>query len=222
MDMNDIRVSALIDFEMLVNVDYGIIKLIKRDYNNGEYIDLDYLDKVKDSVLISELYLRDYENPLELVLKDDYINQADGLLNQIYKEKYKDVLDLSVMTNVSSLMQMYTNGQYMSNDEFSVTVLCKNLIEEHYIKLKNPEYNTLVVSDKKKVDVNMYDYFYIKNFKDLLDYNRLLKKNLYIARYGFNREPGRVNTLKLSISEKLADFNQLFFIDIYSIGDIKG
>lgn len=216
MDLQHIEISALVDFEMLVNTDYGVIQLMKRDYSNGDFIDLDYLNTVPDYALLGELYNRDYENPLLMILKDEYKDQADSLYEQILEEKYKDVLELSITTNVKALMTMY-----IKNDQMPVTVLCKNIHEQHFINKLNEGYQ-ITLEPRTKLNTDLYDFYYIKKFKDVLDFKGIQVKNLYIARYGFNLEKGYNNILNLSICDNVAQFNQVLFIDLYPMLEIKG
>src|SRR5699024_461728 len=73
---------------------------------------------------------RKNKNPLNSIMKPDYIKNADSLYNQFMEEKYDDILKLSVTTGIYDII-CRSKGV---NDVLKFTVLCKSQKEVDDIK----------------------------------------------------------------------------------------
>lgn len=208
---------GLILFDTIVDTDYGMINMIREEYNNPQFIDVDFLNAVSEHALIAELYERQTENPLTLVLKDDYIGQADSLYNQFIESKYDKILDMSRNTNLIGYYRILRKQGQMT-----LTILCKNVQEQHFIEKLKMDIQTIVEPDYSKIPLKDYDFLYLKKYSDIEKFKDIRKLNIYVCKYSFNTEKDNI-TPKLLFSDKISDKNQIFTIEPYNINkDIVG
>ena len=201
--------NILIEFDMVIDTDYGLIKMIKDKYNNPEYIDKKYLDLVENNVLIYSLVKRDIKNPLSLIINDKYKDSINKLLNEFYDNEYKNILEYSHKTNIYDLINIY-----LMTNQISINILCKNVLEEQFISNMDINITPITENDYSKINIDKYDCIFIKDFNNILKFKDVKVKNIYIARYSFNLEKDNQTPLK-EISDEIKEGNLFFIIDIY-------
>lgn len=199
--------SILVDFDSLIDTDLGLLRLIKNEYNNPKYLDSDYLNNVEYNVLVYSLVKRENENPLTLVVKDNYIDSIEELRNQFFRDDYKKILKQSGETNLVSLIK-----QYIYSNQIDVTVLCKNKEEEAIIKNIYDKIKIIVENNYSNISIDKYDCLFFKKAKDLLKLKNVKVKNIYICNYNFNLQK---NSDKLIDLEGLEEVNEIYIIDAY-------
>lgn len=199
--------SILVDFDSLIDTDLGLLRLIKNEYNNPKYLDSDYLNNVEYNVLVYSLVKRENENPLTLVVKDNYIDSIEELRNQFFRDDYKKILKQSGETNLVSLIK-----QYIYSNQIDVTVLCKNKEEEAIIKNIYDKIKIIVENNYSNISIDKYDCLFFKRAKDLLKLKNVKVKNIYICNYNFNLQK---NSDKLIDLEGLEEVNEIYIIDAY-------
>lgn len=199
--------NILVDFDLMLDKDYGIIQLIKKEYSDNGFID-DLILKMKDKILLGELLQRKEINPLSIALKKEYEQSIDTLYNEFIELEYEAIIKHSIKSNIFDLVMTY-----VQTSSCIVTVLCKNKSEEQFIK----EYNLkTIVNDKfSKVDISEFDSIFIKDYKKVLEFKNLQAKNIFIGKYGFNLEDDEY-TPKAEISALVADVNIISVIDVYN------
>ena len=199
--------NILVDFDLLVDKDYGLIQLIKKDYSDNDFID-DIIFKMKDKILLGELLTRKEKNPLSIIFKKDYTQSLDSLYNEFLELELDNILNYSLITNMLDLMITY-----VETSSAIVTVICKNKSEEQFInkyKLK-----TIVYEDFSKLDIKEYDSIFIKDYSKILEFKNLIAKNIFIGRYNFNLEDDEY-TPKEDISVLVGNHNIVSIIDVYN------
>lgn len=199
--------NILVDFDSLIDTDLGLLRLIKNEYNNPKYLDSDYLNNVEYNVLVYSLVKRENENPLTLVVKDNYIDSIEELRNQFFRDDYKKILKQSGETNLVSLIK-----QYIYSNQIDVTVLCKNKEEEAIIKNIYDKIKIIVENNYSNISIDKYDCLFFKRAKDLLKLKNVKVKNIYICNYNFNLQK---NSDKLIDLEGLEEVNEIYIIDAY-------
>ncbi|MGL5327905.1 MAG: hypothetical protein ACRDD7_01465, partial [Peptostreptococcaceae bacterium] len=77
--------NILVEFDSIIDIDLGLLKLMKEEYNNPKFINIGYLN-IPEWVIKKELIEREDENPLSLILHTDYIKEKDNLYNQFIED----------------------------------------------------------------------------------------------------------------------------------------
>jgi hypothetical protein len=201
--------NIIAEFETLVDVDLGILRLIQIKYPNKKYMK-DHVLKGDDYFLRCLLLERKNINPLSILFKDEYQENIDSILDDIYKNEIEEVYKLSEPLSLFGLMQTYKK-----NEAIGTCVLCKNIQQEQYIKRVD---DTLTIrKDGYNVSLNNYDVFAIKTYKDILNYTKPIKgKSIYLMNYKYNLEDKDGLTIPLlEISKHVTDVNNLYMIDPY-------
>ena len=62
------KLSALIDYDFIVNTEFGLIRFIREFYQDEDVFDLNVLNK-SDREILSLLYSRTHYNPLSIIMK---------------------------------------------------------------------------------------------------------------------------------------------------------
>ena len=199
--------NILVDFDLLIDKDYGLIQLIIKDYSNNGFID-DIIFKMKDKILLGELLSRKNKNPLSIILKKEYQNSIDSLYNEFMESELDNILNYSLKTNIFDLIQTY-----IETSSAIVTVICKNKSEEQFInkyKLRTIVYNKL-----SEIDIKEFDSIFIKEYSKVKEFKELSAKNIFIGKYNFNLEDDEYTPDK-EISLLVADINIISVIDVYN------
>lgn len=198
--------NILVDFDLLIDKDYGILQLIKKNYSDNGFID-DVVLKMKDKVSLGELIIRKEVNPLSVILKKEYKNSIDNLYKEFMDIELDNILKYSISTSILELMKVYTETA-----NCNVTVICKNKSEEQIInkyKLK-----TLIYSNLSDLDINEFDTIFIKEYRRVIEFKNLKAKNIFIGKYNFNLEEDEYTPIE-DISILVADTNIVSVIDVY-------
>lgn len=198
--------NILVDFNLLIDIDFGLIKLIKEEYSDNDFID-NIILRMRDKVIIGQLIDRQDKNPLSIVLKKEYRDSMDSLYKEFIENEYNSILKYSVCTSLLDLMITYTE-----TSTCTITVICKNKLEEQIInkyKLK-----TILCNDFSEIDIKEFDSIYIKDYSKITEFKGLKAKNIFIAKYKFNLEEDIYTPLN-DISILVADINIVSVIDVY-------
>lgn len=199
--------NILIDFNLLIDTDYGLIKLIKTEYSENEFINV-LLSKMRDKIILGELVSRKDKNPLYIALNKDYKESADSLYKEFMESEYDSILKYSISTSLLELILTY-----IETNSCTVTVICKNKSEEQIInkyKLK------AIISDNyADIDISEFDSIYIKDYREILEFKFLKAKNIFIGNYRFNLEEDNYTPIK-EVSLLVGDINIISVIDVYN------
>lgn len=205
MDGNNI----LVDFDLVVDTDLGLINMMKKEYNNSEFV-LRYLNSMKDKIIIDQLLEREEKNPLSIIIKEEFKDSIDSLYKEFTETEYDNILKYSSVTDIMHLITVYIN-----TGTVHAVIICKNKSEEQLINNLNiPQLKVIVEKDKSKIDLSSYDSIFIKDYSDILKFNGVIAKNIFIGNYKFNLEDD--NRIPLNdISLIVGKTNLVSIIDVY-------
>ena len=115
---DSIEFNQLIPFNLIFDTDFGLIKLISKEYR-ADLFDKSVLDS-DDSVIANLLIARPFENPLCILT--EYNSETKKILDDYYLEfmdtRYDDILKLSVFTGIGnyalglSIKVTFDDGSY--------------------------------------------------------------------------------------------------------------
>jgi len=211
--------TLLIPFDCFIDIDFGLMMLLKEKYNNPKIIHNSIFQE-KDWYIIYLLANRNDENPLSIILKEEYLPNKDSLRDQFMNQEYDEILRLSKPNKILELI----NLMYAS-DVVDIDILCKDEKEQEYLEtlFKDKKINSFVSPYLNKVNITKYDSIFIKNYKDIIQYRGLVQKNIYVLDYKFNTEldPNKKVRPIVLVEGLISDKNNTSIISPYDMSGIE-
>lgn|SRR5574344_22679 len=179
--------APMIPFNCIVDTDYGLLSLINDSYLDKDVFDVDFFNKnhrIKD--MVKEIYLREFINPLSICMKDKTeIEKQDQLYQDFMNEKYQDILNLSMETEVYNAIELFK-----LSGEIRTGIVCNRQEEIDFLKTLpgTKGIPAFLLKDFKK-EFPLYSQFYFKSLDDIYFtsiYSLIHNQTVYIADYKFN------------------------------------
>lgn len=184
MTNNEVSSShVLIEFDIIVDIDYGILCTIYNKYHDTT-IFVDQLLELNDKEWLGLLHDNPTTNPVSVLLDSDYENSADDYYNQLINTELEYIYDHSRLTN----MALFITNAISTNGLCIIDILCKNNLEYSIMKrlLKNEDRSCFDIilfnfDNNKLFNVNKYTSIFIKYAKSLYNYDNVIGKNVFLA-----------------------------------------
>lgn len=197
----------LVEFEALIDLDLAIYKYIRNNYASSEYVDQEFIHLMDEREIIYRFLSRKHINPLEIIMPD---LDTENLYNDLRNNHLEDLLQYATAYDTFGLMITYLNLA----SSVSVTVWCKSKTESDFIKSLNSRLETIVVPERKDIDISEYTIIYTKYVAQLLEYPHIEGKHLFIAAAKFNMEENSNMPNKLCVL--FTDVNLIHLVDLYA------
>lgn len=208
-----IKATPLIDFGVLIDEDLSLASYIISEVRNHEVFDLEKIQNMTKIELITNLYLRDYKNPLYLFMKD---------------EKYKDFLDKcyeEFMENGEFLYyyaiqtQFFTVlKEYIQSSEITSTILYHNDMQLMVIE-KDPVLSKVSHTKFEDIDnIEFFSQFYFRYIDDAERFNlpRLNRRSYYFSTSGPNIDSNKEKIIDSELLNSIGEnVNQINLFDLY-------
>ena len=190
--------NILIPFDCIIDEDVGLFSVIREKYSNDTVFYMDRIQNIEDE---KNLVLNNkYNNPLELILRPEYLSKKDDFYNQFINEEYEDIVQNSIMTKIyefsrKAISSKMANITFVSFNETQTDILKKVFNNEIFVQ---------IIKSYEDVDVKDYDIVFLKRFDNGLKIKNLKGKYIYILDYTFNYEDKEENkTPILNIKDTL-------------------
>lgn len=206
-------IDVLVPFNLLVDTDMGLLKLLEYDYDNHDF----FYPGILHTSEINQQYAlltRTDPNPITAVLQVEDKELADDLYSQFMEKEYDQILQLSCNTAVSNLAVVLKNNM---DQVIRITVLCNSKKEEDVLIKRNIGVFKTVIGNFSTVDISEYGSIYIKNVTDLDKYKEVVNKNIYVANYGFNITIDPDNIMPLLPEETIRKYGSRNEFDVFSL-----
>ena len=174
--LNGRVLNSVIDFDLLVNTELGLIRLIRQKYQDEEAFNLDTLNK-SDREILSLLYSRTYSNPLSIISTEENMENIDALYESFFKSKKQEILDLS--TSEKSIFDFVSIVEATGmNLGVLSTMAVNDEIEIEFLRRKFKVIQTQFKSDKTALLLK--EVFYVRDYRffDGLE-DKVDKKKIY-------------------------------------------
>lgn len=175
-------INVLVPFDVLIDIDMGLLKLIEFDYHNEDF----FLPGILNTSETNQKYFlitRTSSNIVESLLTVEDKELAEDLYNQFMEKEYDNILKLSCNTSICDLTLLLRTNM---NQVIRVTVLCSNEKEKKLIEDRRISVFRIIISDPDSININNYGTIFVKNVDDLDKYRRVEGKTIYVPNYGFN------------------------------------
>lgn len=175
-------INVLVPFDVLIDIDMGLLKLIEFDYHNEDF----FLPGILNTSETNQKYFlitRTSSNIVESLLTIEDKELAEDLYNQFMEKEYDNILKLSCNTSICDLTLLLRTNM---NQVIRVTVLCSNEKEKKLIEDRRISVFRIIISDPDSININNYGTIFVKNVDDLDKYRRVEGKTIYVPNYGFN------------------------------------
>lgn len=214
-------VTASVPFDLVLDTDIGLWKLIQNQYHNSIFFNKGVLDIRDLNVMKYLITQRDEYNPMTLFLKKEYIKDADSLYDEFIDREYFNILKYSSNTGI---FDMIRRTGYI-DDIMKMDIICDNDRQEKEIKERFDKYKiqprTIINDNLSSLDMTSYGSIYVKKYKDILKYPILEGKNIIIGRYKFNFEKKFPDIPLQEITNLLMATNVVQMVDVHAIDERK-
>ena len=200
----------LVEFDVVVDIDLAIMKLVQEKFNNPKFIRQDIMSLSLHDVK-EELLNRKYESPLSICIDD--IKSANSLYKEFLENKYNEILEFQTATGIFKLMEVYHK-----TDGMKVTILCSSKEEADVIN----SYGNFNVLIKKhdEVNINDYDIYFIKSLPRIYTFEgRMENKHIFVMGYKYNLVEDKDGMLLPNpmIVRSLIPANRVGIVDVYPV-----
>ena len=195
--LNGKVLNSVIDFDLLVNSELGLIRLIRKKYQNEDAFDLDTLNK-SDREILSLLYSRTNPNPLSIISTEENMENIDPLYESFLESKKQDILELS-----TSEKRIFDFVSIVEATGMNLGVLASIAVNDDteidFLRRKFKMIQTQYKSDKAsllfKEVFYINDHLFFKGIEDKVD-----KKKIYFLpkQYTLDYLENTENTLTLN------------------------
>lgn len=218
------KTTALIPFDMVLDVEVGLIRLIKYEYSNNKVFDQVILSNDNNIFFKDILSKRKNKNPLTVIATDEYKNNLsllDELYTQFMEREYKEILELSPPT---SLFDMINISMVYRSSGISCSIWCKSILEhKEYTSRLGARCRSIIDEPlAKNIELAVFGNIYIHDYPDILNFLNLKGKNIFVSNYRYNFEDDEKKILLQDVSDKIKNANTIKTINIHKIPDIVG
>ena len=183
--MGELVLNPIIPFDLIVDIDVGLIKMIDKRYHNTDTFYSSLLSApIKNLTYL--LYNREDRNPLSIVMKEKNKDLMDDYYKQFMEQEYQNILENSSITNMYHFISLCTT----SDGNVNPTILCSNEMERNYLLELDRELFSkyrIIIGKLEWISLSGFDPIYVKYYEDAIkSVKEMYGKNLYIAGYRFN------------------------------------
>ena len=182
-NLNGRTMSALIDFNFIIDTDIGLIRFIRKNFNDERAFIPEIINK-SDREILSLLYCRKNWNPLSIITTEENKDNIDKLYDSFFRDYKKEIIHLSVSKN--SILEFTTTMLIAgSSSGFSTKIFINDKIEKEFVSRHINRPLFLSIEDKKTIMT--MDPFYVKDYRFFLNNNiEVSGKNIYLLGYDYN------------------------------------
>lgn len=213
--------NILITFDMLVDIDIGLLDIVKKSYNDPSVFRKDIFE-LDDNRIKGLLRENNYRNPLSIVLFGNSTAQADAYYKEFMEYEYDNIVDTAPITTMVDVVKTFID----SEGAIIPSILCKTRseyvrVEEIFVDCLPNLFNIIFSNDHSLLDISQYDTFFLKYIEDLSIFNpdTISGKNLIISDYRCNLDEEKyVEKKKIPKAEYLlmfAGFNEFRTVTLY-------
>ena len=206
---------VFIDFNCVIDTDIGLARLVENEYFDKRVFNEDFF-KQKKRKIIYDLYSRKVKNPLKVFSNPSIPDsELDSYYIEFFKTKKEDILNLSLATDIKSLIDLF-----LELDTITIHIFCKDKLEKEYLENRifknqknNSNININLYSDN--ISFNNFTQFYFKYIEDSKNFvNKYAYKTYYFSTTGLNFDEEDLIDSPI-INSIIFNRSELEIIDLY-------
>ena len=207
-NLNGHVVNSVIDFNMIVNTDIGLIKFIQDSYQDNRVFKLEDINR-SDREILSLLYSRKNPNPLSEFVNEEFIEEIDSLYKSFFDSYKQEILDHSIIfSNIYKFVSMATENGI--NLGINTAIAIRDDLEEKELD-KHFSIANFLNKDSDKSLIIRREAFYIN---DYLFFNKnrekILHQKIYITPMQYNLDLLEQDTSKFVTENQFIFFGEDF------------
>ena len=209
--------TLLIPFNCIVDTMVGLVNLINKEYNHPNVFKSDLIAELCLNIkeLVSWLYKREYLNPIYSLMNSPEEQVANDYYEEFIDERYPDILELSVFTEIFNLIQVFR----ANNDDIKITIAYSEECEKNFLS-GFEEFNDIPLVSYFELDdkLDHYNQFYFNSVYDPLLYHvapRINHKSIYILDYKYNYDENGELEMTLGIQGLMVQLCKVSTISAY-------
>ena len=185
-NLNGHVVNSVIDFNMIVNTDIGLIKFIQDSYQDNRVFKLEDINR-SDREILSLLYSRKNPNPLSEFVNEEFIGEIDSLYKSFFDSYKQEILDHSIIfSNIYKFVSMATENGI--NLGINTAIAIRDDLEEKELD-KHFSIANFLNKDSDKSLIMKREVFYINDYLFFIkNREKILHKKIYITPMQYNLE----------------------------------
>lgn len=195
--------KVLVDFEIIMDLDLATVYYLITHCKTPEILNTNIGLADTLSGIRNILLFRKTRNPLEVCIKEEYKDSIDVLYKDLMNTYEKEILNLTRPNDLFNYFYMLSRTDNLVN----ITINCNTELQKEMIDKIMPTVYTTI----NERDLEEYDTLYLKYSDDIIEYNNIEKKKIYIANAMYNLETGLFKKSILLI----CDHNIINTIDLY-------
>ena len=153
---------VLCSFHALFDMEDALIRYILDNYKDSKYIKpeaYNYSDFYRHYLLS----YRKLPNPLTVIFKKEYFDQIDLLIEEMMKNHYEEIVDLSTNTQIINVMDLLRPASGLD-----IEILCRDDLQAKKVRKEMETFSS--VKPEEIEDINKYFCFIYRDYEDVLDY----------------------------------------------------
>lgn len=185
-NLNGRVITALIDFDLVVNTELGLIRLVREKFQDERAFNLEILNR-SDKEILSLLFSRKNPNPLSIISTEENLPDIDKLYDSFFQTYKKEIINRSnsdahifkfAKYVVTSSANLGANAFFAVSDELE-----RSSLVDHFGSMTK----TIMKEDGKSLLGK--DVYYIRDYRFFTDHNlqdKISRKKIYMSSRQFN------------------------------------
>lgn len=185
-NLNGRVLTAIIDFDLVVNTELGLIRFIRENFQDERAFNLKTLNR-SDREILSLLFSRKNDNPLSIISSDENLGDIDNLYKSFMDTYKQEIIDHS---NSDSTIYKFSQYAVNSSANFGVNVFFgvnDNIEESSLSSHFGSNIKTIPKNDAQSIVPR--DIYYIKDYHFFTDINlqdKIARKKIYFSPRQYN------------------------------------
>ena len=217
------RQHTLISMNALVDIDIGLIKLIREQYLDPSVFNVELLSSASIIDVINTTYMRTDQNPLYDFASITDKKTLDEYYVEFFTTVYNDIYDRSTYTDILHLIDLF-----IDTNEMDVSILYYNDYALSQFKkdqengVLSPDVEFVNAKTARTKDLDNFDQFYFRSIYELdkLQLSDLKRsKTFYISSFRPNYYPENLQLRKTEALNALTTsklYHSFAIFDIYN------
>lgn len=221
----------MIEAEAILDIDFGVLYVANKKYNNPKFIDQSIWDLTKEDMTMRFLK-RKFPSPLSAILTEDCNNEStcEKLFNDMWEQEYSQIIEHSEITAVTDVIYALMND---TNSQYKITIVSDSKMAYAVTEVLKGISNGITISVKPKEEIDLMDFdtVIVKDYRSLEKYKKhfddpntppFIGVNIIGLGYAFNLveiEGYDAWAPRREFTNKYAPKNSVSFMDVYK--DIK-